>query len=97
MDWDHYKELQIKYQIIVKNYNPQKIDLQLDKEIKDSLDELRTYLDSVGYKMPDPIYPYQENDQKTWRYLHGHVSFSEKTKAFRYLARPNPEYKYKQV
>ncbi|HWY33270.1 MAG TPA: hypothetical protein VNX68_01410 [Nitrosopumilaceae archaeon] len=36
---------------------------------KVSLLEYRYYLDSIGYKMSLPKYPYNPNDKSTWKYL----------------------------
>ncbi len=42
------------------------------------------YLDSVGMKMPEPRYRYDETDMSTWMFLDGRVTFNELTKQYKY-------------
>lgn len=38
------------------------------REFKIALENLRAYLDTEGYKMPEPKWPYNTDDKSTWLY-----------------------------
>lgn len=57
------------YRKLKKNY-------ELSQSKKD-LDELRLFLDINGYKMPQPLYNYNEKDKSTWKYLGVNVNRSK--------------------
>ena len=59
-----------------------------------ALKALRDYLDLSGYRMPKPLYPFDVNDQNTWRYKDGVSRYCEKTKRWKYKERHNPDFKY---
>lgn len=68
----------------------------LAKRYKDVLRNLRVYLDSMDYKMPNPIYPYQREDTETHKFLDVKVSADSKTGMVKYLGvLSNLNYKYR--
>lgn len=64
-----YKEF-IKASKISSSYfkinTPEPNDICRDYLI--SLDNYRKFLDDLGYKMPNQIYPYNKKDKSTWKY-----------------------------
>ncbi len=43
--------------------------LAVRRRFKDALKSLRSLLDNNSIKMPSPVYAYNKDDEKTWKYL----------------------------
>lgn len=81
-----YHELKRNYEIESRRLDPG------TSSYKKALQELRTYLDAYGCKMPKPLYPYDSANPETLKFKDGTVYLEGNKVKFR--EKLNPKFKY---
>ena len=70
------------------------MELTREKPTKKNFNKVRKYLDSVGMKMPQPKWIYNEGDKRTWKWLEGRLNIHLFTKKVTHVPVLNPEFAY---